>query len=80
MRELWKDPAGRGFILLAVMSAMFGFAMNAQASIVTNYLDGVLHLSGPQFGYWTAVRELGGFVLIFVAAIFCVSCRNSAAP
>lgn len=70
MRELWKDPAGRGFILLAIMSAMFGFAMNAQASIVTNYLDEVLHLSGPQFGYWTAIRELGGFVLIFVAAIF----------
>ncbi|OFW59569.1 MAG: hypothetical protein A2133_09930 [Actinobacteria bacterium RBG_16_64_13] len=56
--------------MLAVMSATFGFAMNAQNGIVTNYLDQVLHLSGPQFGYWTAIREMGGFVLIFLTALF----------
>jgi len=67
---MWRTPAGRGFIMLAVMSAAFGFASNAQGSIITNYLDEVLRLSGPQFGYWTAIRELGGFVLILVAAVF----------
>jgi len=70
VREIWRTPAGRGFVLLAIMSAAFGFASNAQSSIVTNYLDEVLHLSGPQFGYWTAIRELGGFILIFLTAIF----------
>jgi len=70
MREMWRTPAGRGFIMLAVMSAAFGFASNAHSSIVTNYLEEVLHLSGPQFGYWTAIRELGGFILIFLAALF----------
>ena len=70
MREMWRTPVGRGLIMLAVMSAAFGFAMNAQNGIVTNYLDQVLHLSGPQFGYWTAIREMGGFVLIFLTALF----------
>lgn len=70
MREMWRTPAGRGFILLALMSAAFGFAYNAQNAVVTNYLEEVLHLSGPQFGYWTAFREAGGFFIIFLAALF----------
>jgi len=70
MREMWRTPAGRGFIMLAVMSAAFGFAMNAQLNIVTNYFNDVLHLTGPQFGYITAIREIGGFVLIFLTALF----------
>ena len=67
---MWRTPAGRGFILLAVMSATFGFAVNAHTNIVTNYFNDVLHLSGPQFGYITAIREVGGFVIIFLTAIF----------
>ncbi len=67
---MWRTPAGRGFIMLAVMSAAFGFAVNAHTNIVTNYFNDVLHLSGPQFGYITAVREIGGFVLIFLTALF----------
>jgi MFS family permease len=66
--RLWRTPGGRGFIMLAVMSAALGFAMNAHNNVVTNYFDEVLHLSGPQFGYITAVREVGGFVLIFLTA------------
>ncbi len=46
--------------MLAVMSAAFGFAVNAHTSLVTNYFNDVLLLSGPQFGYITAVREIGG--------------------
>lgn len=70
MREMWRTPAGRGFIMLAVMSAAFGFAVNAHTNIVTNYFNDVLLLSGPQFGYITAIREIGGFVLIFLTALF----------
>jgi predicted MFS family arabinose efflux permease len=70
MRETWRTPAGRGFIMLALMSAAFGFAMNAHTNILTNYFNDVLLLSGPQFGYITAVREVGGFVLIFLTALF----------
>lgn len=66
---MWHDPAGRGFIMLAVMSAAFGFALNAQQNIVTNYFEDVLHLSGPQFGYITAIRELGGLLLILLSAL-----------
>jgi hypothetical protein len=67
---MWRSPAGRGFIMLAVMSAAFGFAVNAHTNIVTNYFNDILGLSGPQFGYITAIREIGGFVLIFLTALF----------
>jgi len=56
--------------MLAVMSAAFGFALNAHNNIVTNYFEEILHLNGPQFGYITAIREVGGFVLIFLTALF----------
>ena len=55
--------------MLAAMSACLGFAMNAHNSIVTNYFDHILHFSGPQFGYITAIREVGGLVLIFMSAL-----------
>jgi len=67
---MWRSPAGRGFIMLAVMSAAFGLAMSAHENIVTNYFDEVLGLEGPQFGYITAIREVPGFLLIFLTAIF----------
>jgi len=69
MRERWRSPAGRGFIMLAIMSAAFGFASSAHTAIQTNYFNDVLGLSGPEFGYVTAVREVGGFVLIFLTAL-----------
>jgi predicted MFS family arabinose efflux permease len=43
--------------------------MNAHNSIVTNYFNDVLRFSEPQFGYITAIREVGGFVLIFLSAV-----------
>lgn len=69
MRQTWQTPGGRGFVMLAVMSASFGFALNAHQNIVTNYFEDVLHLAGPQFGYITAIRELGGFLLIVLTAV-----------
>ena len=65
-----KSAATRGFILLALMQFAFGFALNAQQNIVTNYFAGPLGLQGPQFGYITAIREIPGFLLIFLSALF----------
>ena len=69
LREMWRTPAGRGFVMLAVMSAALGFALNAQTNIATNFFEQILHLKGPEFGYITAIREVGGFILIFVSAV-----------
>jgi hypothetical protein len=54
--------------MLAVMSAAYGFAFNAQSSIITNYFEEVLHFKGPEFGYITAIREVGGLLLIVLMA------------
>jgi predicted MFS family arabinose efflux permease len=70
LAAFWATPAGRGFILLAIMSACFGLAMSAQENIVTNYFEDVLGLKGPQFGYITAIREVPGFLMIFMTALF----------
>lgn len=64
------SAAARGFILLALMQVAFGFALNAQQNIVTNYFKESLGLTGPQFGYITAIREIPGFLLIFLSALF----------
>jgi hypothetical protein len=32
---MWRTPVGRGFIMMAVMTACYGFASNAQSNIVT---------------------------------------------
>lgn len=52
------------------MMAAFGMSMSAQESVVTNYFEDVLGLEGPQFGYITAIREVPGFLLIFLTALF----------
>lgn len=65
-----RTAAQRGFVLLAITVAAFGFALNAQQNIVTNYFEDVLGFTGPQFGYITAIREIPGFLLIFLAALF----------
>ncbi len=73
MRAVVEDtnPAiRRGFILLAIMTVAFGMAMATQQNIVTNYFEDVLKLKGPQFGYITAIREVPGFLLIFITALF----------
>ncbi|HBY47001.1 MAG TPA: hypothetical protein DEG70_12270 [Chloroflexi bacterium] len=68
--DLSAPAARRGFVLLGLMTLFFGLSMAIQENIVTNYFDEVLGLQGPQFGYITAIREVPGFLLIFVAAIF----------
>ncbi len=69
-RASLATPAGRGFALIAGATAAFGFAMAAQQNIVSNYFENDLGLAGPQFGYITAIREVPGFLLIFLTALF----------
>jgi predicted MFS family arabinose efflux permease len=68
--QMTRTAAQRGFLLLGLMQIAFGFALNGQQNIVTNYFDGIIHLAGPQFGYITAIREVPGFLLIFLSALF----------
>jgi predicted MFS family arabinose efflux permease len=70
LQERWRTPAGRGLVLITLTTAAVGFAMAAQGNIVANYFENVLDLSGPEFGYITAIREIPGFLLIFLTALF----------
>jgi predicted MFS family arabinose efflux permease len=56
--------------MLTIAAFCFGFALNAQQNIVTNYFEDEIGLRGPQFGYITAIREVPGFLLIFLTAVF----------
>jgi predicted MFS family arabinose efflux permease len=67
--EVWRTPVGRGSILLAAMTLAFGLAMNTSNAVTTNYFADVLHFTGPQFGYITAIREIPGLLLIFITAL-----------
>jgi MFS family permease len=65
-----SSAGARGFVLLALMTLAFGLAMSVQQNVTTNYFEDVLGLKGPQFGYITAIREVPGFLLIFLTALF----------
>ncbi len=70
LRESLSTPQGKGFARLAITAACFSFAMAAQQNIVSNYFEHSLGLTPSQFGYITAIREIPGFLLIFLAAVF----------
>jgi predicted MFS family arabinose efflux permease len=65
-----RTPVGRGLAMLIVTTAAAGFAMSAQGTVVANYFSEELGLAGPQFGYITAIREVPGFLLILLTALF----------
>lgn len=69
-KTLPSTEARRGFVMLMIMSATFGMTLSVQDNIVTNYFSDVLGMDGPEFGYMTAIREIPGFVLIFLTALF----------
>ena len=69
--ERWiSTPVGRGTILLGIATFSVGFALAAQQNIVSNYFEDDLGMQGPEFGYITAIREVPGFLLIFLTALF----------
>ncbi len=68
--QIDAGAARRGFVLLALMQIGFGFALTAQQNISTNYFNDILRFQGPEFGYITAIREVPGFLLIFLSAVF----------
>jgi predicted MFS family arabinose efflux permease len=68
-RQSLKSPAGRGFAMLAAMQVCYGFAYSAHNGTITNFFEDVLGFSGPQFGYMTAIREVGGLTLILLMAL-----------
>lgn len=70
LRSVARTPVGRGFALIALATLATGFAMAANQNIGSNFFKQELHLTGPQFGYITAIREIPGFLLIFLTAIF----------
>ncbi len=58
----------RAVVLLSVMSFSFQVMMNITESIKPNFFRDVLGMDGSLNGYLVAIREIPGFLLIFVAA------------
>ena len=55
--------------MLAAMQVCYGFAYSAHNGTITNFFEDVLGFGGPQFGYMTAIREVGGLCLILLMAL-----------
>jgi MFS family permease len=66
--ELTEAQIARGFILLAIASFCFQVTMNVTESIKPNFFRDILGMDGALNGYLVAIREVPGFLLIFVAA------------
>lgn len=65
---LSQAQMARAVILLSVMSFSFQVMMNITESIKPNFFRDVLDMDGALNGYLIAIREIPGFLLIFVAA------------
>ncbi|MEZ4507748.1 MAG: hypothetical protein R2848_18290 [Thermomicrobiales bacterium] len=66
--ELTAAQIDRGFFLLALTSFVFYIGFQIVQAIQPNFFRDVLGMNGAQNGYLIAIRELPGFLLIFVAA------------
>ena len=58
----------RGFLLLAITTFSMAIAMNISQAIQPNFFREVIGMDGGQNGYLIAIREVPGFLLIFVSA------------
>lgn len=65
------DPAAlkSGFARLAVTAFAVTLALNVFQAIAPNFFRDELGMGGAENGYLIAIRELPGFLLIFVAAV-----------
>ncbi|MDP9363417.1 MAG: MFS transporter [Chloroflexota bacterium] len=59
----------RGYLRLAVTTFAVTMALNVFQAIAPNFFRDELGMDGAQNGYLIAIRELPGFLLIFVAAV-----------
>ena len=66
---LTREQITRGFTLLAICSFCMTLALNTFESISPNFYRDSLEMNGALNGYLIAIREVPGFLLIFVAAI-----------
>ncbi|MCO5222447.1 MAG: MFS transporter [Thermomicrobiales bacterium] len=66
--ELTAAQIDRGYFLLALTSFVFYIGFQIVQAIQPNFFRDVLGMNGAQNGYLIAIRELPGFLLIFVAA------------
>jgi predicted MFS family arabinose efflux permease len=69
-RDGFLNPAqlARGFTILAITTFAAQIALNVAQAIGPNFMRQELGMDGAQNGYLIAIRELPGFLLIFVAA------------
>jgi MFS family permease len=67
--ELTQSQLARGFVLLAITMFSMTISMNLVESIQPNFFREEIGMTGALNGYLIAIREVPGFLLIFVAAI-----------
>lgn len=58
----------RSFLIIAFSFFVFYFNMGVNGSISINFFKEELNMGGMQMGYYTASRELAGFLLVIFAA------------
>lgn len=66
--ELSASELIRGFKILAITTFLMQITMNLFSTVSSNFFRDELGMSGALNGYLIAIRELPGFLLIFVAA------------
>ncbi len=66
---LSKEELARGFTLLAITTFLAMIVINIPQTISPNFFRDEIGMDGSLNGYLIAIRELPGFLLIFVAAV-----------
>src|SRR5215208_5132028 len=67
--ELSPDQLKRGFTLLAITTFFAYIVINIPLTISPNFFRDEIGMDGALNGYLIAIREVPGFLLIFVSAI-----------
>jgi MFS family permease len=68
-RGLTPDELARGFTLLTITTLLASIVINIPQTISPNFFRDEIGMDGALNGYLIAIREVPGFLLIFVAAL-----------
>ena len=68
-RGLTPDQLARGFTLLTITTFLASIVINIPQTISPNFFRDEIGMDGALNGYLIAIREVPGFLLIFVAAL-----------